>query len=260
MDTCSYFIKDKALFGSYPSQEQVRELEDIGVRYFIDLTDPETEFYKVIKYETRYNYISYPIKDHSVPTDLQSFTRLILNIEDILKSLKNDEKLFLNCLGGHGRSGIVVSSVLCFIFQISPKDALEYTRHFHNNRKIMREKWRKLGSPQTIQQKKFVMDFFEPYNLFYKDKTTFFTNHANIPVLLPNFKLYTNADEALREISNKGTSLNIELYSYIFTLKLLQNQGTLEKFLQTLLRPIDCEDNKIFGKILNVIKYKMLKI
>ena len=256
MDTCSYFIKDKALFGSYPSQEQVHELEEMGVRHFIDLTDPETEFYKVNKYETRYNYISYPIKDHSVPTNLQSFARLILNIGDILK---NDEKLFLNCLGGHGRSGVVVSSVLCFIFQISPKDALEYTRHFHNNRKSMREKWRKMGSPQTPQQKKFVIDFFKPLSLVYKDETDFLSNHANIPVLLPDFKIFSKAEEALRQISNKGTSLSVELYSYIFTLKLLQNREILDKFLQTLLRPIECEDNEIFGKILTSIKYKMLK-
>jgi hypothetical protein len=35
MERSSYFIKDKALFGSYPTQESVEELEKEGVRYFI---------------------------------------------------------------------------------------------------------------------------------------------------------------------------------------------------------------------------------
>ena len=35
---CSYFIKDKCLFGSYPNAHRVNELENEGVKYFIDLT------------------------------------------------------------------------------------------------------------------------------------------------------------------------------------------------------------------------------
>jgi len=38
MDYCSYFIKDKALFGSYPTLERAKELIDNGVSVFIDLT------------------------------------------------------------------------------------------------------------------------------------------------------------------------------------------------------------------------------
>ena len=33
MDRSSYFIKDKALFGSYPTQSAIQELENEGVRY-----------------------------------------------------------------------------------------------------------------------------------------------------------------------------------------------------------------------------------
>ena len=34
-----YFIKNKALFGSFPTQTTVKELESEGVRYFINLTN-----------------------------------------------------------------------------------------------------------------------------------------------------------------------------------------------------------------------------
>ena len=40
MEYASFFITDKALFGSFPTQAQVEELESTGVRYFVDLTNP----------------------------------------------------------------------------------------------------------------------------------------------------------------------------------------------------------------------------
>ena len=39
MDNASFFIKNRALFGSFPTQESVEELEKNGVKYFINLTD-----------------------------------------------------------------------------------------------------------------------------------------------------------------------------------------------------------------------------
>ena len=39
MDRCSYFIKDKALFGSYPDKDNVKELRENGVKIFIDVTN-----------------------------------------------------------------------------------------------------------------------------------------------------------------------------------------------------------------------------
>ena len=256
MNTCSYFIKDKALFGSYPNQEQVHELEEIGVRYFIDLTDPVSEFYKVTKYETKYTYISYPIKDHSIPTNLRSFAQLILQIADILKKLEKDKKIFINCIGGHGRSGIVVASVLCFVFQISPQNALEYTKYFHNNRENMREKWRKIGSPQTLEQKKFVIDFFKPY-LFYKDEVCFLNNYDFFDE--DSFKNLDDCNQGYQGYQGYQGRSNVELYAYIFTIKILKNKDNIDNFLQTLLRPIEYPEKEIFGKILSIIKYKLLE-
>ena len=39
MDNCSFFIKNNALFGGFPTQENVDELEKNGVRYFVNLTE-----------------------------------------------------------------------------------------------------------------------------------------------------------------------------------------------------------------------------
>lgn len=159
MDYSSEFIKDKALFGSYPSQENIEYFENIGVRYFIDLTSSSDN---LTQYTTQYKYIKYSIPDQKVPTNWKSFSHFIISISDIILSLKDDEKIYIHCKGGHGRSGVVVSCILCYMYNISPQEALETTSSCHFKRKIMKDKWRKIGSPQTRLQKNFVFKFFEP--------------------------------------------------------------------------------------------------
>ena len=165
MDTSSYFIKNKALFGSFPTQEKVEELEEHGVRYFIDLTY-STEDY-INPFRTKYCYINYPIQDHKIPLDWQKFSRFILLLGNIiirLKKISEDtyEKIYINCRGGHGRSGVVVACLLCHLKGLKAEQALDMTSRYHNNRRVMKDKWRKIGSPQSPVQKNFVRQFFDP--------------------------------------------------------------------------------------------------
>lgn len=158
MDKASFFIEGKALFGSFPTQNSVNELESQGVRYFINLTHEKES--KIKSYTTNYTYINYPINDRSVPKNYTEYACFIIKITDIIKELVDDEKIYIHCKGGHGRSGVVVASILCYINNISPEEAIENTTYYHNKRLVMRDKWRKIGSPQTKQQKKFIYKFF----------------------------------------------------------------------------------------------------
>jgi hypothetical protein len=164
MERCSYFIPGKALFGSYPSQETVDLLETEGVRCFIDLTFQDERF--INKYKTRFKYINYPIKDRSIPINWISFAQLIVKLCDIIKSLDDNEKVYIHCKGGHGRSGVLVACILCYYYNISPYESLLLTSKCHSERPQMREKWRRLGSPQSKKQKEFVYAFFKP--LYFK--------------------------------------------------------------------------------------------
>jgi len=163
MESSSYFIKDKALFGSFPTQQSVYELEKEGVKHFIDLTFHDEK--KIVPYITGQNYINFPIVDQNIPMDLQAFSRFILKASKIIRELQICEKVYIHCKGGHGRSGIIVACILCHIFSLSPYESLQYTTQCHNNRKNMRERWRKIGSPQTYSQKKFVYKSFHPVNM-----------------------------------------------------------------------------------------------
>jgi ribA/ribD-fused uncharacterized protein len=174
MDYCSYFIKDKALFGSYPTQEQVTRLESLGVRYFVNLTCNGERGIK--PYLTKYTKYHYPIQDRKVPRDWYTFAKFILRIVRIIKNMEDREKIYINCRGGHGRAGLVVAIILKQIYNISPSSALMLTNKFHSERKVMREKWRRIGSPQTKYQKTFVHKFFDDLTF---QKATYHTGFSN---------------------------------------------------------------------------------
>lgn len=206
MERCSYFIPDKALFGSFPDQATVDILEEYGVRYFVDLTCDEEQ--KIVPYTTRYKYIKYPIKDRNIPEDWKSFAQLIVKICHILRTMAPSEKLYINCKGGHGRSGILVACVLCYFYEISPDEALRQTGRYHANRPVMRDKWRKLGSPQGKRQKDFVHRFFRVLKFSRPENTGFTTGMSNIsshPVTIPGVATFPNAHiafQAYRDIHN----------------------------------------------------------
>lgn len=182
MDYASYFIEGKALFGSYPTQERVLELEKNGVRCFVNLTfDCEAT---IEPYKTDYSYLTFPITDHSTPRDWRLYAKFVIKICDIITELQPGELVYCHCKGGHGRSSILVSSILCHLYGMSPEQAMEKTTHYHGRRPIMRERWRKLGVPQTRSQKNFIGKFFEPisffraYNVGYTAGFSLSTNHS----------------------------------------------------------------------------------
>ena len=199
MEKCSYFIKNVGLFGSFPSQDAVNELEKNGVKYFIDLTIKDED--KTTPYITNHTYINFPIPDRKVPEDRKSFSKFIIKITSIIKGLDDYEKIYIHCKGGHGRSGVVVACLLCNIFNLTPHEALEQTAKYHSKRSVMRDKWRKLGSPQTIMQKTFVCKFFEPL-YFYKSYrigcAAGLSNFSLYSVTIPDFGVFPTAEAAFQ--------------------------------------------------------------
>lgn len=277
MQKCSYFIEGKALFGSFPTQEEVDILEQKGVRIFVDLTENNERM--TTPYTTKYRYIKYSIADHNQPTDWTSFAELIIYLSNTISNLRKDELLYIHCRGGHGRSGMVVACILCHKFSISPEESLELTSYYHSQRPEMREKWRKLGSPQVKKQRDFVKKFFRPFRYDRYDKEKYngiFNNNSNHPVDYfptaalaieskkdPENKEYIEELKKGRivpEIRNKNLPIKIyDTYS-ITSKKVKQNSEILEKLLGTGLRPLisDYDLDNIQGKILVEIRNEIL--
>ena len=202
MERSSYFIKDKALFGSFPTQEAIYELEQEGVRYFINLT--QTYEKRITPYITNYKSISFPITDRHVPHNWKEFSCFLFYVAFIINSLNNKELIYIHCKGGHGRSGVVVACLMCLMFNMTPENALEHTRISHSKRSIMRDKWRKLGAPQTKHQKRFVHNFFEPlyfYRAYKNGITAGFSNFTSHEITYKGI-IYPTSEAAIQAYKN----------------------------------------------------------
>lgn len=241
MKRCSYFIPEKALFGSFPTQENVFKLEEMGVRHFIDLTIHNE--HNIIPYQTKYNYIKHPISDREIPRNWVSFSVFIVKICSIIDKLQNNEKIYIHCKGGHGRSGIVVASILCYYLKISPEEALHKTREYHSHRIEMRDKWRKIGSPQTFKQKNFVRRLFEPLiygSSMYSTFTFGFRNSSFYPVQT-ELGYFKTAKDAIKEHKNTTENWNekkTEVLTMILKEKFQQHENLRKNLLRTCLRPL----------------------
>lgn len=199
MDKCSYFINNKALFGSSPTQEIVTELENLGVKYFVDLTC--TNERGISEYTTKFSRFKFPIKDRSIPENKTAFCSFILKIFLILKNMKSGVKMYVHCKGGHGRSGVVVASLLCLYHNITPEIALEKTKEAHQQRKTMRDKWREIGSPQTIFQKNFVISLFKPI-LYHSNQYTCFNTQSSNSITIDNLGTFPTVEALYQAFKN----------------------------------------------------------
>ena len=283
MQRCSYFLKNKALFGSFPSQEEVNYLESEGVRVFLDLTEINEE--KTIPYRTKYKYIKYPIPDHYQPTNWRSFSELIVYISNTISNLEKHEKIYCHCKGGHGRSGMLVAAFLCYKFNLSSEEGLMMTRYYHSLRPEMRDKWRKIGSPQGKKQKDFIRKFFRPLRYYQEDDKERFTDcfcdesHHSITISLGTFpnaycaiKAYRDPEnteyiEALQNgyydeelLSDKASRTDSisSIYKVLYA-KVQQHLEISEKLMKTGLRPLINEAGlENHSKILTMIRSELL--
>ena len=232
----AFFIKDKAYFGSYPTQDQINEMERDGFVFFVNLTRDNER--KIIPYKTNKNYIQFPVRDRGIPTEINLFAKLALVCIDKIRGLNEGQKIYIHCKGGHGRSGVLVSIILSYMLHISPEKAMEYTNKYHGTRE-MREKWKRIGSPQTQQQKEFVKSFCREILVSKNTRYRDLLNDANFPFYVPAIGNFNNIEIALVKIKpKKGKFLDV-LFE-LLKLKFSQYPELYELLLQTNLGRIYC--------------------
>lgn len=160
----SYFIEDKCMFGSYPSVEKdVVKLIDLGVVLFVNLVTPEEklEDYTHILHNKNIEYINFPIGDNKYPNNnIYDFYKLIYNIINKIKNINSNEKIYIHCKGGHGRSGMVSCFILCFMYNISPELSIRYITECHRNRENLKKKWINSKCPNSKRQRFFIFKSF----------------------------------------------------------------------------------------------------
>ena len=212
MELCSYCIPDQVLFGSYPTTERCKILEENGVRYYVNLTE-ELEVEQ--DYETKYPILSFPIVDRKIPDNIFTFGKFLLKVVTLVNQLENNDKLYIHCRGGHGRAGLLVACLLCCIYDYTPEKSIELTSQYHSERLVMRDKWRKIGSPQTKLQKSFIFKMFKPLYFYkaYKNGPAVGFSNLSLHHVLINEILFTTslaAYESYRDLSDKNYISNLK--------------------------------------------------
>ena len=248
MNRSSFFIDNKALFGSFPSIESVYELQKEGVKYFIDVTCINERGIKRYNNDLLFNgvYIQYEILDNRVPSDYKSFSKFIVYISNIINSLKKKELIYIHCKGGHGRSCIVVSCILSYLFKKNPKESISIINDCHNNRIDMKYKWRKIGFPQTYIQKKFIYNFFSSY---YIDNVLF-----DKIIKIENLYLLNVNSFLEKVINSKENSIIIrKILLIIFTECINQNSDIKDVLINTGLKRLIYKTS-IIGDILTDLR------
>jgi len=160
---CSVYKPDQVYFGGFPTQEWYQILRSLGINIFVDLTTRREKQTFNFSYhqENDIMVIHYPIRDNHIPMNPSSFMEFILTLSNLIQ---NGQKMYLHCKGGHGRSGLVVASLMCFNDNINPQKALERTTVMHLERPNLKPKYLKSFCPDNYVQRRFVLDNFNPFN------------------------------------------------------------------------------------------------
>ncbi len=161
---CSPFYHDLAYFGGYPTKDHFQQLVENDFTYFIDLTTLrerqrlEYDYSLDIPHHKNLFYINFSIVDNNIPYS----PRLYIEFLDFLsKIFQTKEKIYIHCKGGHGRSSLLVASILCYLFLYQPVEAFTKTKQYHDSRPNLKTKYKGISCPQLYSQRKFIIDLYQ---------------------------------------------------------------------------------------------------
>lgn len=143
-------LDDNLYYGIHPNIVK----PDIDFDHYVILTEKNE---KDIPKGNVKNAVYFPIKDRKALS--------VKQLDTVVKRiLKLDGKVYIACKGGHGRSGMVSAAVWGKKHNKSGDESLKYVlKEWKSQRDMsrLRDKIRKLGSPQTKKQRQVVIDYLD---------------------------------------------------------------------------------------------------
>ena len=157
-----WVIKDQLLAGAYPggsdeeiTRQKIRALLNENISCIIDLTRPEDPYFPFQSYlqeeagefSQKVEWFNFPIADYDAPSEA-----MIVKILDMIdESLAKNEKVYVHCIAGIGRTGTVVG---CYLARHGLTGA-EALKQLEFLRKDVASWWRR--SPESEEQIDFVV-------------------------------------------------------------------------------------------------------
>jgi ADP-ribosylglycohydrolase/protein-tyrosine phosphatase len=159
LPNCYWVIPGQLLAGEYPggssraeTEQRLQRLLAVGVRCFIDLTQPdELEPYDHLL-PLEIDYLRKPVKDHGVPARREHMADIQMCLDH---ALRLGQVVYVHCRAGIGRTGMTVG---CFLVErgLSGADALnELNRVWQQCRRAT--SWPHV--PETDEQNRFVLEW-----------------------------------------------------------------------------------------------------
>lgn len=173
-------------FGCYPI-EHMRLLKHMQL--FVDVTSEDLP-----PYHNKSTFrITLPIKDRKAPQENQ-YAIVLGVVQFIYLYLIQNKPVYIHCRGGHGRSALVAALVLRRL-GYPADDALKMVYVAHQKRGTMKSPFRKIGAPQTTEQKKYVKQFnMNIYNnrIIIPNPIKFYSADKKDPYTMIGFGCFSN--------------------------------------------------------------------
>lgn len=139
------------VFGKYPTQKEANIIMKNNYNYIINLC-PQSEVTWIPPEWNNVKIINYPFADGNIQSPLYGWDSFDPFLNKIIGYIENDKKVYIHCKGGHGRGATIAAIIYARITQCSSDEALQDIYNAHQNRIVMKPKWRKLGAPQRVKQ------------------------------------------------------------------------------------------------------------
>ena len=188
--------------GSYPTDEEITQLESLGVQTIVDLTETGEYISNPFTTSTRISHIHYPIRDKFIPTDWSTFTQLVLYI---VNEIRNERPVMIHCRAGHGRSVLVACSVLSYHTRQHVEVSIASLGRLHNKYIATTAYWKSIPSSMNRTQKTFLYRFFSPIFFSRNSAVQLGFNICSVhPVLFHGYLFSTGelAFQATRDLTN----------------------------------------------------------
>jgi len=145
-DWISCVVPNRIYFGPIPNEHMKEQLKEKNFNLIVNVTENEIDYGPL-------KSLYFPIKDNSIPDNNYEYCKFIIQLKKEYEDKKT--KMYIHCRGGHGRSSMVVISLLCCIYNKELKSIVNDVIEYHRNRVVIREIW-KYRSPMNYKQFTFL--------------------------------------------------------------------------------------------------------
>lgn len=161
----NYLTEDKKIvIGAYPHETNIKKIFH-SFDIIVNLVPGDIFYEKDVPENVQ--LIKFPIQ----PGGYAERKKCIRLVDELIQSYQNGKKIYIHCVGGHGRAGTIASLIIGKLENLDAKEAIEKTYALRNTRKDKSKNF--IPVPETQRQVNFIVSIL---GLQYKNQAPDRTN------------------------------------------------------------------------------------